>query len=345
MKSASTHPVAAMAVNTASAATATSAAGASVATAVATAVTALSLLATPAGASAAAPTATGHLPTLDVDGLPIAYREAGDPSLPAIVLLHGFPSSSHMYRNLIPQLAQRFHVIAPDYPGSGESVVPQGAPFTPTFEQLSVVIERFIAKKGIQRYALYVQDFGGPVGFRIAARHPEQISALVIQNANAYEEGLSEQIAGNIRTLKAGINPDTDQVLEHILSPDGVQWMYRHGTRRPERLDAASWTRDSAVLRNPSARAVQKGLLVDYHSNVAQYGAWQRYFRSAQPPALVVWGKNDPLFTQAGARAFLRDLPNAEFQLLDTGHFALEEDNDTIARSILAFAERAGVTR
>lgn len=306
--------------------------------AAAIAATSLSLL---TGASAAA----ASLPTIDVDGLPIAYREAGDPSLPAIVLLHGFPSSSYMYRNLIPQLAQRFHVIAPDYPGSGESVVPPGSAFTPTFDQLSMVMERFLAKKGIRRYALYVQDFGGPVGFRIAARHPEQVSALVIQNANAYEEGLSEQIASNIRTLQAGITPETDEVLEHILSPDGVQWMYRHGTRHPDSLDASTWTLDSAVLRQPWARNVQKGLLADYHSNVAQYGAWQRYFRNAQPPALVMWGKNDPLFTPAGAQAFLKDLPNAEVTLLDTGHFALEEDNDAIAGRILAFAGRVGLAR
>lgn len=280
---------------------------------------------------------------IDVDGLPIAYREAGDPSQPAIVLLHGFPSSSHMYRNLIPLLARRFHVIAPDYPGSGGSVAPEG--YTPTFEQLSVVMEHFLARKGVQRYALYVQDFGGPVGFRIAARHPERVSALVIQNANAYDEGLSEAIASNIRTLKAGINAETEPVLEHILSPDGVQFMYRHGTRQPDHLDAGTWALDSAVLRQPSAKAVQKGLLVDYHSNVAQYGAWQQYFRTAQPPALVVWGKNDPLFTEAGARAFRKDLPNAEVKLLDTGHFALEEENGAIADSILAFAEKIGLAR
>lgn len=294
---------------------------------------------TTAAQTAAAMEPGRHL--IEVDGLPIAYREAGDPSLPAIVLLHGFPSSSHMYRNLIPQLAQRFHVIAPDYPGSGDSVAPAG--YTPTFEQLSVVMEHFLARKGVQRYALYLQDFGGPVGIRIAARHPERVSALVIQNANAYDEGLSDKLAANIHTLKVGINPETDAVLEKILSPGSVQFMYRHGTRQPERLDAGTWTLDSAVLGQPSAKAVQKGLLVDYHSNVAQYGAWQHYFRTAQPPALVVWGKNDPLFTQAGAHAFQRDLPNAEIRLLDTGHFALEEDNDAIAGSILAFAERIGL--
>jgi len=305
------------------------------------------LLATVATAAALATPAfaadTVQLRTLNVDGMEIHYREAGDPSQPALVLLHGFPSSSYMFRNLIPKLAGRFHVIAPDYPGSGLS--PAKAGYTPTFEQLSVVMEHFIAQKQLGRYALYVQDFGGPVGFRIAARNPQQISALIIQNANAYDDGLSAQIAANISGLKVGLNPETEVVLEHILSPDGVKFMYQHGTRQPAQLDASTWTTDSAVLRDPAAKAVQKGLLVDYDSNLKQYGAWQAYFRTVQPPTLVVWGKNDPLFTEAGARAYLRDLPKAELHLLDTGHFALEEDADTVAQALLAFGERNGITR
>jgi pimeloyl-ACP methyl ester carboxylesterase len=305
------------------------------------------LLATVATATALAIPAfaagTVQLRTLNVDGMEIHYREAGDPSQPALVLLHGFPSSSYMYRNLIPKLAGRFHVIAPDYPGSGLS--PAKAGYTPTFEQLSVVMEHFIVQKQLGRYALYVQDFGGPVGFRIAARNPQQVSALIIQNANAYDEGLSAKIAANISGLKVGLNPETDAVLEHILSPDGVKFMYVHGTRQPAQLDASTWTTDSAVLRDPAAKAVQKGLLVDYDSNLKQYGAWQYYFRTVQPPTLVVWGKNDPLFTEAGARAYLRDLPKAELHLLDTGHFALEEDSDAVAGQLLAFAERNGITR
>jgi pimeloyl-ACP methyl ester carboxylesterase len=303
--------------------------------------TTLATAATLAGTAHA--TETAQLRTLTVDGLEIHYREAGDPSKPALVLLHGFPSSSYMYRTLIPKLAGRFHVIAPDYPGSGLS--PAKAGYTPTFEQLSVVMEHFIAKKQLGRYALYVQDFGGPVGFRIAARNPQQVSALIIQNANAYEAGLSAQIAANISTLKVGLNPETDGVLEHILSPDGVKFMYQHGTRQPAQLDSSTWTADSAVLRDPAAKAVQKGLLVDYDSNLKQYSAWQAYFRKVQPPTLIVWGKNDPLFTEAGARAFLHDLPKAELSLLDTGHFALEEDVDTVADKLLAFADRNGITR
>lgn len=303
--------------------------------------TALATAATLAGTAHAAEST--QLRTLTVDGLEIHYREAGDPGKPALVLLHGFPSSSYMYRTLIPKLAGRFHVIAPDYPGSGLS--PAKAGYTPTFEQLSVVMEHFIAQKQLGRYALYVQDFGGPVGFRIAARNPQQVNALIIQNANAYDEGLSAQIAANISTLKVGVNPETDGVLEHILSPDGVKFMYQHGTRQPAQLDSSTWTADSAVLRDPAAKAVQKGLLVDYDSNLKQYSAWQAYFREAQPPTLIVWGKNDPLFTEAGARAFLHDLPKAELRLLDTGHFALEEDVDAVADNLLAFADRNGITR
>lgn len=284
-----------------------------------------------------------QLRALNVDGMEIHYREAGDPSKPALVLLHGFPSSSYMYRKLIPKLAGRFHVIAPDYPGSGLS--PASADFRPTFEQLSVLMEHFLEQKQLNRYALYVQDFGGPVGFRIAARQPQHVSALIIQNANAYEEGLSAQIASNISTLKAGLNAETEPVLDHILSPDGVKFMYQHGTRQPAALDSSTWTMDTAVLRDPAAKAVQKGLLVDYHSNLKQYDAWQAYFRKAQPPTLIVWGKNDPLFTEAGARAFLRDLPQAELRLLDTGHFALEEDVSAVADNLLSFAARHGVDR
>lgn len=284
-----------------------------------------------------------QLRTLTVDGMEIHYREAGDPAKPALVLLHGFPSSSYMYRTLIPKLAGRFHVIAPDYPGSGLS--PAKAGFTPTFEQLSIVMEHFLAQKQLSRYALYVQDFGGPVGFRIAARNPAQVTALIIQNANAYDEGLSVQIASNINILKVGLNPETEGVLEHILSPDGVKFMYQHGTRQPAQLDNSTWTTDSAVLRDPAAKAVQKGLLVDYDSNLKQYSAWQAYFRKAQPPTLIVWGKNDPLFNEAGARAFQRDLPKAELHLLDTGHFALEEDADAIADKLLAFAARNGIAQ
>lgn len=305
------------------------------------------LLATVATAAALAAPAlaadTVQLRTLNVDGMEIHYREAGDPSQPALVLLHGFPSSSYMYRKLIPKLAGRFHVIAPDYPGSGLS--PAKAGYTPTFEQLSVVMEHFIAQKQLGRYALYVQDFGGPVGFRIAARNPQHISALIIQNANAYDEGLSAQLSANINTLKVGLNPETEGALEQILSPDGVKFMYQHGARQPAQLDSSTWTADSAVLRNPAASAVQKALLVDYDSNLKQYGAWQAYFRQAQPPALIVWGKHDPFFTEAGARAYLRDLPKAELHLLDTGHFALEEDSDAVAGQLLAFAERNGITR
>ncbi len=276
----------------------------------------------------------------DVDGLPIFYREAGDPTKPAIVLLHGFPSSSNMYRDLIPELATRFHVIAPDYPGSGQSVVPVGTTFTPTFDHLSQVMDSFLQQKGLARYTLYMQDFGGPVGMRIAARHPERISALIVQNANSYREGLAPDLAQNIEHLSAGINAETDPALENILSADGVRYMYVQGAHDPARLDPSAWTLDSAALNNPVNKAIQKGFLVDYHNNLTQYPAWQTYLRKEQPPTLIVWGKNDPMFIEAGAHAYLKDLPRAELHTLDTGHFALEEENKSIAAFILGFARR-----
>ncbi|AIY39470.1 Alpha/beta hydrolase fold precursor [Collimonas arenae] len=273
----------------------------------------------------------------DVDGIKIFYREAGNPANPTIVLLHGFPSSSHMYRDLIPALMGKFHVIAPDYPGSGYSEVPDGVPFTPTFDGLADVMTRFVEKKGLTKFALYVQDFGGPVGFRMAASHPEWISALVIQNANAYKEGLSSQVASDIKQLSVGINPDTERAMSQVLSPQGVQYMYKTGARNPERLNPDAWTHDEEGLQNDVNRKIQMNLLADYHSNVEQYPAWHDYFRKSQPPTLIVWGKNDPLFIEAGANAYLRDIKNAELHLLDSGHFALEEDSAEIAARITSF--------
>jgi len=278
--------------------------------------------------------------TMDVDGVSIFYREAGDPAKPAIVLLHGFPSSSHMYRDLIPRLMERFYVIAPDYPGSGYSDVPANGRFTPTFDGLADVMTRFIQKKGLSKFSLYLQDFGGPVGFRIAASHPEQITALIIQNANAYEEGLSAKLTKNIQQMRVGINTETEPALANILSPQGVRFMYMTGARNPERMSPDAWKMDEMGLLKDANRKVQMQLLVDYHSNVALYPAWQEYFRQHQPPMLIVWGKKDPLFIEAGAKAFLRDIPNAELHLLDTGHFALEEDAVEIAARIHRFLEK-----
>jgi pimeloyl-ACP methyl ester carboxylesterase len=288
-------------------------------------------------ASFAASAASVHYRWLEVDGMKIFYREAGDPAKPAILLLHGFPSSSQMYETLMERLADRFHLVAPDYPGSGHTVLTETARFTPTFEGLTDAMERFAQKKGLQRFALYVQDFGGPVGFRLAARQPGRIAGLIVQNANAYEEGLAPMLVGNIRHFSAGVTPETLPALEKVLSAKSVYAMYTTGMRNPEALNPDSWALAERGLVPPAHRRIQMHLLADYHTNVAAYGAWQAYFRKHQPPTLVVWGKNDPFFLEAGAHAFRRDLPRAQVHVLNTGHFALEEDDAAIAQLIAAF--------
>ncbi|WP_035051812.1 alpha/beta fold hydrolase [Andreprevotia chitinilytica] len=278
--------------------------------------------------------------TLDVDGIKVFYREAGNPAAPTIVLLHGFPSSSHMYSGLIKELANQFHLIAPDYPGSGHTVITPDANFKPSFDGLATVMTHFIQAKGLTKYALYVQDFGGPVGLRIASKHPEAITALIVQNANAYQEGLSDKIADNIKHTSKGVTAETRPALEGIISSPSVQFMYKAGTRDPEHLSPDTWTIAQWGLENAANREIQMSLLADYHTNVEQYPAWQAYFRKHQPPTLVVWGKNDPLFVEAGAKAFAKDITNAEIHLLDTGHFALEEDTPEIASQMRRFLTR-----
>ncbi len=277
---------------------------------------------------------------LDVDGVSVFYREAGDPARRTLVLLHGFPASSQMYVELMQSLADRYHVIAPDYPGFGHTTVAEGARFEPSFDGITDVMERFLAKKGLTRYALYMQDFGGPVGMRLAVRHPEQVSALVVQNANAYDEGLSDELRKNIRFMSAGINAETRPAFDGVVSPKTVHFMFTAGTRHPEQLNPDGWTLADASLQVPANRAVQQLLLADYHRNVEQYPVWQRYLREHKPATLVVWGRNDPLFTPAGATAIRRDLPTAEVHLLDTGHFALQEDHAEIARYTARFLDR-----
>lgn len=287
---------------------------------------------------AAAPVVTHG--RLDVDGVSVFYREAGDPVRPTLVLLHGFPASSQMYAGLIEDLADRYHVVAPDYPGAGHTTVAEGAKFEPTFDGVTDVIERFIERKGVRRYALYMQDFGGPVGFRLAQRRPAAITALVLQNANIYEEGLSAKLRDNIALMAEGVNERTLPAFELVLSPASVQFMFTAGSRRPEALDPDNRALADAGLRAPFNREVQMRLLADYRSNVERYPAWQRYLREHKPATLVVWGRNDPLFTSAGATAVRRDLPTAEVHLLDTGHFALQEDRAAIAARVGDFLQR-----
>lgn len=270
-----------------------------------------------------------------VQGQSIFYREAGDAANPAIVLLHGFPSSSHMFRDLIPQLAERFHVIAPDYPGFGYSDAPTPAEFAYTFDHLAAVVEELLFEKlGLKQFRLYVQDYGAPVGFRVAARHPEAVVGLVVQNGNAYVEGISEAFEP-MKPFWADRNAETEKAPRTMLARETTIFQYTHGAQNPEAISPDSYTLDQVLLDRPGNDAIQLDLLHNYTSNLALYDEWHEYFRSHQPKTLIVWGKNDPFFTVPGAEAFLRDLPKAELHLLDGGHFALEEHHEFVAEQIV----------
>ena len=274
--------------------------------------------------------------TVSVDGVEIFYREAGDPARPIILLLHGFPSSSHEFRNLIPRLSARFHLVAPDYPGFGFSGAPSAAAFTPTFANLTSKMERFVGAIGLTKFSIYIQDFGGPVGFRLAMAHPEMVEGLIIQNANAYEAGIAPNILSDMRTRAAGhLDAKATAALEQTLSPAGTKFQYVTGVRDTSNVDPTSYSFDSWIQAMPEQHRIQKALIVDYYDNVRQYSAWQKYLRERQPETLVLWGKGDPIFLPAGAAAYKADLPSAEIHLLDTGHFALEEDAAEIARRIV----------
>jgi pimeloyl-ACP methyl ester carboxylesterase len=265
-----------------------------------------------------------------VDGLNIFYREAGSSHKDTLVLLHGFPSSSHMFRNLMSRLEDDFRLIAPDYPGFGHSDAPASGTFVYTFDHLSEIIEKLLIALGINRFGLFIQDYGAPVGLRIASRHPEWIDALICQNANAYEDGLSN-VWDALRALWQDPSVETETPLRGFLTLEGANWIYTHGTRSPENISPDNWTLDVARLNRSGNDRIQLDLFYDYRRNVELYPRWQAYFREHQPPSLIVWGKNDPIFNEAGALAFQKDLRNAEVHLLDTGHFALEEDCDVIA--------------
>jgi len=274
-----------------------------------------------------------------VDGLKIFYREAGDPKAPGVLLLHGFPTSSHMYRELIPALSDHYHVVAPDLPGFGFTDAPDRAGFKYTFDHLTDVIERFTEVLGLGRYTLFVFDYGAPVGLRLAVRHPERVTALISQNGNMYVEGLSE----GWNPIQAYWKDPSEQnraALRAFLKPETTQWQYTHGVPNPERLSPDAWTLDSALLARPGNDEIQLDLFADYQSNVALYPKFQEYIRSRRPPLLAVWGKNDPFFLPAGAQAFKRDHPEAEIHLLDAGHFALESRGSEIAVLVRDFLAR-----
>ncbi|HTJ00419.1 MAG TPA: alpha/beta hydrolase [Dongiaceae bacterium] len=278
--------------------------------------------------------------TVPVAGLEIFYREAGSRENPTVLLLHGFPTSSHMYRELIPQLAADFHVIAPDYPGFGQSSAPAAGEFDYTFDHLADVMEAFLQKLNCTRFALFMQDYGAPVGFRLAVRHPEWIAALLVQNANAYLEGINMEAFGPMQPFWAARTAETEAPVRAFLSRETTRFQYVHGTRNPEAISPDTWLHDQALLDRPGNDAIQLALLHDYRNNPLRYAEWQAYLRQYQPPTLITWGRNDPFFTEAGARAYLQDIPKAELHLLDTGHFALEEDGANIAGLIREFLHR-----
>ena len=270
---------------------------------------------------------------VDVDGRKIFYREAGADTSPALLLLHGFPTSSHMFRGLISALADDCHVIAPDLPGFGFSEAPERALFPYTFEHLTDVIDRFTTVAGLTRYAVYVFDYGAPVGFRLATRHPERIVAIISQNGNAYEEGLSEGWNPIQRYWKEP-TPKNRAALRSFLTPEATKWQYTQGVQDESLIAPENYTLDSALLARPGNDEIQLDLFLDYASNVALYPKFHEYFRTHRPPLLAVWGKNDPFFLPSGAEAFKRDIPGAVVRFFDTGHFALETHGAEIAAAI-----------
>ncbi|WP_035845312.1 alpha/beta fold hydrolase [Kitasatospora azatica] len=281
-----------------------------------------------------------HHRHVEIDGLRIFYREAGPADAPTLLLLHGFPASSHQYARLIDALGADYHLVAPDYPGFGRSDSPDPAEFRYSFDALAEVIEGFCEQLGLDRFVLYAFDFGAPVGFRLAARHPEWITGLVVQNGNAYAEGLSataQQMIAN----RPGVPGAAERVRE-ILTLPVTRSQYEGGAGDPTLISPDGWTMDQHFLDLPGRKAIQVELALDYHSNVESYPRWQEWLRTHRPPALILWGRNDPFFLEPGARAYLRDLPEAELHILDTGHFALEETLPETAPLIADFLAKLG---
>ncbi len=274
--------------------------------------------------------------TTSIDGLDIFYREAGSRSNPTILLLHGFPTSSHMFRNLMPALADRFHLVALDYPGYGNSSMPTVDEFDYTFDRLAEIVEKFIAAIDLKQYSLYVMDYGAPIGYRIAAKYPERVEALIVQNGNAYEEGLGE-FWNPIKAYWQDRSPENADQLRPFFILETTKWQYTNGVRNPEMISPDNWNMDQLFLDRPGNVEIQLALFYSYGTNPPLYPQWQEYFRNHQPPTLIVWGKNDYIFPADGAYPYKRDLQTLEFHLLDTGHFALEEEGDAIADHIRCF--------
>jgi len=300
--------------------------------------------------------------TQQIDGLEIFYREAGDPSNPTLLLLHGFPTSSHMFRNLIPRLASRYHVVAPDYPGYGNSSMPSVDEFEYSFDKLAEIVEKLIDRIGMDRYSIYMMDYGAPVGFRIAVTSPDRVDGLVIQNGNAYDEGIDNDFWapfkaywkdrdavdqgldnawwGNVKAAHQKQSMTNDEALRFLITLDATKWQYLNGARNPQAVSPDNWHVTQRLLDRPGNAEIQLQLFYSYGTNPPQYPRWQAYFREYQPPTLIVWGNNDEIFPTAGAHPYQRDLKNTELHLLDTGHFALEEDVDWIGKLMLDFLDR-----
>jgi pimeloyl-ACP methyl ester carboxylesterase len=282
---------------------------------------------------------------VEADGVQVFYREAGKVSAPVVLLLHGFPASSFMFRELIPRLATDYRVIAPDLPGFGFTEVPSERKYVYSFDQLARTIEAFTRAVKIDRYVIYVFDYGAPTGFRLAMAHPERVTAIVSQNGNAYEEGLGDAW-DPIRKYWASPTAENRDILrQSVLTAGGTRWQYTHGVANPESIPPESYTLDTALLERAGNKEIQLGLFLDYASNVKLYPKFQEYFRNSKPPLLAIWGKNDPFFIPAGAEAFRTDLPNAEVQFLDTGHFAIETHVVEIAAAMKTFFAANGVGR
>jgi pimeloyl-ACP methyl ester carboxylesterase len=281
---------------------------------------------------------------VQADGMQLFYRAAGDLSAPAVLLLHGFPTSSFMYRELIPRLADEYRVIAPDLPGFGFTDVPSERKYTYSFDGLARTVEAFTDSIGLSRYAIYVFDYGAPTGFRLAMAHPERVTAIVSQNGNAYEEGLGDAWAPIRKYWAEPTAVNRNVIRQNILNLEGTRWQYTHGVTKPESVAPESYTLDAALLDRPGNKENQLDLFLDYASNVKLYPQFQDYFRRSKPPLLAIWGKNDPFFIPAGAKAFRKDLPNAQVDFLDTGHFALETHVVEIAAAMKQFLRSAGIS-
>ena len=292
---------------------------------------------TPVRSSAVVPLT--HYRMIKVDGINVFYREAGVASAPAVLLLHGFPTSSHMFRNLIPALADSYRLIAPDYPGYGQSDMPDRSKFAYTFDRFGELVDGLLDQLSLMRYAMYVMDYGAPVGWRLALKHPERVTGLIVQNGNAYEEGLKE-FWDPIKAYWADHSEAHREALKVLVTPETTKFQYTDGVADLSRISPDNWVHDQALLDRPGNADIQMDIFYDYRTNLPLYPRIQAYFRERQPPTLIVWGRNDPIFRAEGAEPYKRDLKNLEFHLLETGHFALEEDGDAIAAYMENFLDK-----